>query len=74
MKFYNEAWFWTGVFTLLGSLFGVLITAIITNNTQIKLEKLKFFSSRKFDSYCKLYYFILTRIMHKIYFQFFKFL
>lgn len=61
MKFLNEAWFWTGFFTVLGSvgsLGAVLIKELISSKTQIRVERLKLHERECLDAYKKLYSFV----------------
>jgi hypothetical protein len=61
MKFLNEAWFWTGFFTVLGSvgsLAAVLIKEHISSKTQIRIERLKLHERECLDAYKKLYSFV----------------
>ena len=58
MTFYNENWFWTGVFTLTASLGTILITQIINARTQTRLERLRAHESHILKAYEALYAFI----------------
>ena len=57
MKFLNEAWFWAGFFTALGSLGAVLIKELLSSRTQINVERLKLHERECLDAYKKLYAF-----------------
>ncbi len=48
LKFFNENWFWTGLFTLLGSLSGILgniFRESVAARSKTKLERLKLYES-----------------------------
>jgi len=63
-SFYSQSWFWTGLFTLAGSLIGSLGTLLIkewiTSRTQLKIERLKIYESDLFIAHSELYKFIDT--------------
>jgi len=56
--FYNQNWFWMGLFTVIASIGAVLIKEIITSRSQIQIEKLKIYDSSMFLAHKKLYEFI----------------
>jgi hypothetical protein len=56
--FFNEAWFWTSFFVLIGSLGGIFITGLLTAKSQLKVERLRLHEQESFESYKKLYNFI----------------
>ncbi len=58
MQFYDQAWFWMGLFTLIASLGGILIKELISARSQVKLERLKLYESDLFKAYNKLYRFV----------------
>jgi hypothetical protein len=58
MKFLNEAWFWAGFFTTLGSLGAVFIKELLSNKSQISVERLKLHERECLDAYKKLYNFV----------------
>lgn len=58
MEFWNQSWFWVGLFTLLSSVLVVFIKEWFTTRTKLKLEKFKAYTSDQFKAYNKLYEFI----------------
>jgi hypothetical protein len=57
MEFYNQGWFWTGVFAVAGSLGGILLKEWVSNTYQAKLEWQKRYESDLFRAYNSLYQF-----------------
>jgi hypothetical protein len=57
MEFYNQSWFWTGLFTLLGSLGGIISKELISNRFVTRLEWQKRYESDLFKAYNSLYQF-----------------
>jgi hypothetical protein len=64
MEFLNENWFWTGVFTLSGSFGGILIKELISNRTQLKLERIRIYESRILKANISLHKFISNVSIH----------
>jgi hypothetical protein len=60
MAIYNEIWFWTGSYGIIGSLSTVLITELLSKRTQLKLERLRLYSGELLRAYTKLYAFTAT--------------
>lgn len=58
MEFYNQTWFWTGLFTLLASMGGVLIKEYISNRYVLKLERIKLYETDKFKAYSQILNFV----------------
>jgi len=58
MPWYNQSWFWVGLFTLAASLGGILIKEWISSRTQAKLERLRLYESDLFKAYNNLYQFV----------------
>ena len=58
MPWYNQSWFWVGLFTLVGSLGGILIKELISSRTQARLERLRLYESDLFKAYNNLYQFV----------------
>jgi hypothetical protein len=58
MEFYNQNWFWAGLFPVIASLGGILIKELISTRAQAKLERLKLYESDVFKAYNSLYQFI----------------
>lgn len=57
-SFYNQSWFWVGLFTLTASLGGILIKEWISSRSQIRIERLKIYESDVISAHNKLYQFI----------------
>ena len=64
MNFLNESWFWTGFFTLVGTLGAVVIKEIYSSRYLIKIERIKLYDSEKFKAYNTLYTFISQAYKH----------
>lgn len=58
VTFINEAWFWTGAFTAIGSLGVVLIRELLASKAQIKIERVRLYERECLDAYKKLYGFV----------------
>ena len=58
MPYYHQSWFWVGIFTLVGSLGGILIKELISARSQAKLERLRLYESDIFKAYNNLYQFV----------------
>ena len=58
MRFYNQSWFWVGLFTVIASLGSILIKELISTRFQTKLERLKLYESDLFKAYNNLYQFV----------------
>ena len=58
MNFFNQSWFWTGFFTLAGTLGAVVIKELYSSRSLIKIERIKLYDSEKFKAYNSLYEFI----------------
>ena len=59
MDFYNQIWFWAGLFPAVVSLGGILIRELISSKSQIKIVRLKLNESDLFKAYNNLYQFVL---------------
>lgn len=60
MEFYNQNWFWTGLFTIVGTLGGLFFKEISNFTRSMKIEKIKIYDEKQFSSYNELYSFIST--------------
>jgi len=58
MTFLNEAWFWAGAFTAIGSLGAIVIRELLSSKTQIGIERLRLHERECLDAYKKLYRFV----------------
>lgn len=58
MSFYEQAWFWTGIFGIVGSLGGIVIREWLTSKSQLRLERLKLHEADVLNAYRSLYSFI----------------
>jgi len=58
MQFYEQAWFWTGLFGIIGSLGGIIVRDWLTAKSQIRLERLKLHELGVLHAYSNLYSFI----------------
>ncbi|MEN6424580.1 MAG: hypothetical protein ABFE13_04400 [Phycisphaerales bacterium] len=56
--FYNEPWFWTGIFGLAGSTITILATGTIQGRTQIRLERVRANETQVLQAYQAIYTFI----------------
>jgi hypothetical protein len=57
MDFLNQAWFWSGLFTLTGTLGAIVIKEIYSSRSLLKIERIKLYDSEKFKAYNSLYEF-----------------
>ena len=57
MDFLNQAWFWSGFFTLAGTLGAIVIKEIYSSRSLMKIERIKLYDSEKFKAYNSLYEF-----------------
>lgn len=67
MEILKREWFWAGTFSIISVIIGSLLTILgayfkekTSRSTLIKLEKVKIYDEKKYNSYIELYQFIST--------------
>ena len=63
MTFFNEAWFWSGFFVVVGSLSTLLVQEWLRPSNQARIERLKIYDSQILSAHMSLYSFAFSMEM-----------
>ena len=62
-EFLNEAWFWTGLYGVLGSTLTLLVTGVMRRKRELNLERVRLYDADILAAHKRLYVFASTSIL-----------